>query len=219
MPVQTADGFRSSRRRLHILWAERILVDRYGHAIGTQSFRLPNGNASLLLLSTVDVDVIWLLFLNLAGDCFCSFGKLRSRIHNALHQEETGSTDDWQWVSEDGTLQIDFRDGAVTRRGELIELTPTESRLLTYLASHRGQVVSHAELLTSVWGLEFAEELTYLSVYMRYLCQKLEDDPDRPRYIRAHKEAGYYFTAKRGPSNGSGQDRSASRPVLSAQTA
>ncbi|MBL7200132.1 MAG: response regulator transcription factor [Anaerolineae bacterium] len=149
----------------------------------------------------------------------CSFGKLRSRIHNALHQEETGPTDDWQWVSEDGTLQIDFRDGAVTRRGELIELTPTESRLLTYLASRRGQVVSHAELLTSVWGLEFAEELTYLSVYMRYLCQKLEDDPDRPRYIRAHKEAGYYFTAKRGPSNGSGQDRSASRPVLSAQTA
>ena len=149
----------------------------------------------------------------------CSFGKLRSRIHSALRQDDTGPADHLQWVSEDGALEIDFRDGTVTRRGDLVELTPTESRLLTYLASRRGQVVSHAELLTNVWGPEFAEERTYLSVYIRYLCQKIESDPDHPRYIRTHKDAGYYFTSKRSQRNGSGQDRSASRPVLSARTA
>jgi two-component system KDP operon response regulator KdpE len=71
-----------------------------------------------------------------------------------------------------------------------------------YLANRRGQVLSHRELLTNVWGSEFSEELTYLNVYIRYLCQKIEDDPDRPRYIRTHRDIGYYFAASNGASRG-----------------
>ena len=51
----------------------------------------------------------------------------------------------------------------------------------------------HRELLTSVWGPEYAEETSYLSVYIRYLRRKIEDDPENPRYIRTRWRVGYYF--------------------------
>jgi two-component system KDP operon response regulator KdpE len=103
------------------------------------------------------------------------------------------SGDAWRATYDDDNICIDLKDGTVTRRGEAIHLTPTESRLLMYLVSQKGRIVSHRELLTSVWGPEYAEEVGYLSVYIRYLRQKMEDDPSDPHYIRTRWRMGYYF--------------------------
>jgi two-component system KDP operon response regulator KdpE len=104
-----------------------------------------------------------------------------------------GARDSWEAVYDDGYLYIDIADGMVTKGGKPIDLTPTESSLLMCLVSQRGSIVSHKELLTNVWGPEYAEETRYLSVYIRYLRQKIEDDPSNPSYIRTRWRVGYYF--------------------------
>lgn len=123
----------------------------------------------------------------------CSFDELKARILTVLRRAKASSGDAWRDAYDDGNLRIDLRDGMVTRRGEPIYLTPTESRLLMCLVSQRGQIVPHRELLINVWGPEYVEEVGYLSVYIRYLRRKIEDDPGNPNYIRTRWGRGYYF--------------------------
>jgi DNA-binding response OmpR family regulator len=90
-----------------------------------------------------------------------------------------------------GPIAIDFAQHAVTVEGEPVKLTPTEYRLLTYLATNVNRVITHRELLRSVWGPEYGDESEYLRVYMRYLRQKLEPEPSSPRYLLTRPGAGY----------------------------
>jgi DNA-binding response OmpR family regulator len=92
-----------------------------------------------------------------------------------------------------GPIEIDFAQHQVTVDGEAVKLTPTEYRLLVYLASNANRVIVHRELLRGVWGPEYGEETEYLRVYMRYLRQKLEPDPSNPRYLLTQPGAGYMF--------------------------
>lgn len=92
-----------------------------------------------------------------------------------------------------GPIAIDFAQHRVTVEGQQVKLTPTEYRLLTYLASNANRVVIHRELLRAVWGPEYGDETEYLRVYIRYLRQKLEPDPSNPRYILTQPGAGYMF--------------------------
>jgi DNA-binding response OmpR family regulator len=90
-----------------------------------------------------------------------------------------------------GPIEIDFAQHRVTVDGKEIKLTPTEYRLLAYLASNANRVIPHRELLRAVWGPEYGEETEYLRVYMRYLRQKLEAEPSNPRYLLTQPGAGY----------------------------
>ncbi len=123
----------------------------------------------------------------------CSFDELEKRICSATRRATAGSRDEWRAIYDDGILCIDLKNGTVTRRGEEIRLTPTESRLLMYLVSQKGRIVPHRELLISVWGPEYADALRYPSVYIRYLRRKIEDDSSNPHYIRTRWRMGYYF--------------------------
>jgi DNA-binding response OmpR family regulator len=123
----------------------------------------------------------------------CSFAELKARILALLRRSGPQPADRELGVFDDGYLSIDLRRETVLRRGEEISLSPTESRLLMYLVSQRGRIVPHKELLTKVWGSEYAKELSYLAVYIRYLRQKLEDNPSHPVYIRTRWKVGYYF--------------------------
>ncbi len=90
-----------------------------------------------------------------------------------------------------GPIEIDFAQHRVTVDGELVKLTPTEYRLLVYLASNANRVIMHRELLRAVWGPEYGDETEYLRVYMRYLRQKLEPNPSDPQYLLTQPGAGY----------------------------
>jgi DNA-binding response OmpR family regulator len=92
-----------------------------------------------------------------------------------------------------GPIEIDFAQHRITTNGQGVKLTPTEYRLLVYLASNANRVLTHRELLRAVWGPEYGEEAEYLRVYMRYLRQKLEPDPANPRYLLTQPGAGYLF--------------------------
>jgi DNA-binding response OmpR family regulator len=65
--------------------------------------------------------------------------------------------------------------------------------LLSHLLSRQGTVVSHTALLRGVWGSGYKEAKSLLSLYIRYLRQKIEDDPNNPRYIRTEWGIGYWF--------------------------
>jgi len=125
-----------------------------------------------------------------------SFEELKARVRTVLRRARLGAPNTWRSIYEDGTLYIDLKQGTVLKRGETVQLTPTESRLLMYLVSQQGRFVPHRELLVNVWGPECANEVGYLSVYIRYLRQKLEDDPSDPHYIRTRWAMGYYFAGE-----------------------
>ncbi len=125
----------------------------------------------------------------------CSFDELKARIDTILRRNGQSPPSAQPDVYDDGNLYVNLRARAVKRQGAAVELTPTESRLLMYLVSRRGRIIPHRELLVNVWGPEYENEVKYLSVYIRYLRQKVEDDPSRPRYIRTRWKVGYYFVS------------------------
>ena len=94
---------------------------------------------------------------------------------------------------QDNGLFIDLERHEVRVKGTPVDLTPTEFRLLSVLVQNAGKVVPHHTLLTKVWGEEYANEVHYLKLYIRYLRQKLEDSASNPQYILTEWGVGYRF--------------------------
>jgi two-component system KDP operon response regulator KdpE len=94
-----------------------------------------------------------------------------------------------------GDLTIDLAWHIVKRGEEKIKLTGTEYKLVAYLASNHGRVLTHQSILTNVWGPADADHTEYLRVYMRQLRKKLEADPERPQHILTEPGIGYRFIA------------------------
>jgi DNA-binding response OmpR family regulator len=91
-----------------------------------------------------------------------------------------------------GDLVLDRARARVTRGDTQINLTPTEFRLLVYLAQHPGQVFSRAQLMENVWGYssDFYDEKT-VNVHVRRLREKIELDPSTPRLVLTVPGLGY----------------------------
>ncbi len=94
-----------------------------------------------------------------------------------------------------GDLVIDLDGHRVTKRGQVIRLTPLEFGLLAVLMEYRGRVVAHRTLLTRVWGAEAVTHRHYLRLYIGYLRAKLEDNPRTPTYIITDRGRGYRIGA------------------------
>lgn len=90
-----------------------------------------------------------------------------------------------------GPIEIDLTRRLVQRRGEMVKLTAREYELLRMLATHRDKVLTHDQLLREIWGEEAAGQTQYLRVFMMRLRQKLEDEPDNPRYLLTESGVGY----------------------------
>ncbi len=94
-------------------------------------------------------------------------------------------------------LEIDLADHSVRRDGEDIHLTPTEFELLRLFVRNRGRLMTHRTLLTEVWGLEYADDVTVLRGQMANLRRKIEPSGGtRRHYIRTEPGIGYRFDPK-----------------------
>jgi two-component system phosphate regulon response regulator PhoB len=82
-------------------------------------------------------------------------------------------------------------------RGELTSTTATEFRLLDYLARHPGRVFSRDHLLDAVWGDARFVTPRSVDVYVRRIREKIESDPENPRYLKTMRGAGYRFEIPR----------------------
>ncbi len=94
-----------------------------------------------------------------------------------------------------GELQIDLIKRLVTRGGEAVRLSPREYDLLARLVEGGGRVITHRQLLTSVWGPANVDDVQYLRVFVGHLRQKLEADPSCPRHLITESGVGYRFLA------------------------
>ncbi|MEX0785417.1 MAG: response regulator transcription factor [Dehalococcoidia bacterium] len=90
-----------------------------------------------------------------------------------------------------GALTLSSADHSVERAGRTAFLSPIEFRLLSCLASAPGNVLTHQTLMSRVWGAEYVDSRHYLRLYIRYLREKLEDDPTNPQLILSEWGVGY----------------------------
>jgi DNA-binding response OmpR family regulator len=124
----------------------------------------------------------------------CSPAELNARLQKVLQRApQNTSHEEGPIIYDHGQLCIDLRKRKVTQQDEQVDLTPTEFRLLRYLITHKGRIVSHKELLLNVWGPQYANSVKYLSVYIRYLREKIEVDPSNPQHILTKHRVGYCF--------------------------
>lgn len=119
--------------------------------------------------------------------------ELLARVEAVLRRSGTpeGNTAPGQDGIKVGELSIDFLRRRVSVKGTEVELTLTEYKLLSELASNAGKVMLHSELLSKVWGPEYRNEWEYLRAYIRRLRRKLEQDPAHPQYILSRPGFGY----------------------------
>lgn len=92
-----------------------------------------------------------------------------------------------------GDLSINRAAHKVSKKDEVIPLTPTEYQLLNELVSHAGMVLPHEVLLRRIWGEAYVNDIHYLKVYIQRLRQKLGDDAESPTYIETERGIGYRF--------------------------
>lgn len=90
-----------------------------------------------------------------------------------------------------GDIEVDLARRYVTRAGAPVHLTPIEFKLLAHLLAHAGRVLTHRQLLTTVWGPNHVEHNHYLRVYMGGLRRKLEANPGFPTHILTESGVGY----------------------------
>jgi two-component system KDP operon response regulator KdpE len=124
-----------------------------------------------------------------------SFAQLRARIKAVLDRSPRGRESPTATL-RGADLEVDVDRHRVLRAGETIDLTPTEFRILVTLLREPGKVLSARQIVSSVWGTEYAEETGYIRRYVWHLRRKLERDPHQPRYILNERNIGYVFPAE-----------------------
>lgn len=118
-----------------------------------------------------------------------SLRELLARV-NALMRRTYGETEN-QPVYQFGGIKVDTGMRIVERNGEEVKLALREFDLLVYLCAHPNQVVSKEELLHEVWGAFSEAEIATVAVHIRWLREKLEEDPSKPKWIRTVWGIGY----------------------------
>ena len=124
---------------------------------------------------------------------FCAL-ELLARATAVVHlSQATAPTSGWPPTFDDGFLAIDPQDGRARRAGVPVSLSRPELSILTHLIRHPGVVVPFRTLLVNLWGHDREDETAYLRVFVRRLREKIERDPDSPRYVVGERGLGYRF--------------------------
>lgn len=115
---------------------------------------------------------------------------LLSKI-KALMRRAYGEDMDRTLTYED--IRVDIKGRTVTRKDIPVDIKGKEFDILVYLMQNKGKVVGKNELFDSVWGYYSDTEMSSLNVYIRWLREKIEDDPKEPHYIKTVWRVGYKF--------------------------
>lgn len=181
-------------RQLGAAFVDLGLPDRDGLELVDAFSKI--GGMAILVVSARDATVDKIAALDLGADDFVTkpfdTDELLARLRAALRRHMPVNRDSGPIAV--GAIEIDVSAHIVRKNGAEIHLTPKEFALLALLAQHRGRVVTHAQLLRTVWGAAHESDLEYLRVAARNLRLKLEDIPGRPAHIRNEPGIGYRLT-------------------------
>ncbi|MBN2178706.1 MAG: phosphate regulon transcriptional regulator PhoB [Deltaproteobacteria bacterium] len=122
-----------------------------------------------------------------------SVRELIARVRTILRRTEERKERETKEPFSYKGLTIDHTFHSVTARGEKIDLSPTEFKLLTFLATHPGRVYTRDQLLDYVWGDEAFVEPRTVDVHIRRLRSQIEEDSANPQYIFTVRGFGYKF--------------------------
>jgi DNA-binding response OmpR family regulator len=114
-----------------------------------------------------------------------------ARVRSVLRRSGGGGSPDP--VIHAAGLHLDPRSREVTRRGRRLSLTPKEFDLLHFLAANPETVFSRVDLLDELWDFAFDGDPSTVTVHIRRIREKIEDDPSRPRHLVTVWGAGYRF--------------------------
>jgi DNA-binding response OmpR family regulator len=118
-----------------------------------------------------------------------SFAELVARVGAVLSRATTEASN--RVTSDD--LTIDFDQHRVTLADQIVDLTPTEYRLLETLARNANHTLPIESLLTNVWGRQYSGETKHVKHYIWTLRKKIEADPGDPKHILTERGFGYRF--------------------------
>ncbi|MCL7454114.1 MAG: response regulator transcription factor [Anaerolineae bacterium] len=90
-------------------------------------------------------------------------------------------------------LTLDPDTKTLLKKGEEVKLRPKEAALLAFFMSNPGKVLSRQEIMREVWETEYFGDTRTLSVHVRWLREKVEENPDKPRILRTVRGVGYRF--------------------------
>jgi DNA-binding response OmpR family regulator len=153
-------------------------------------------SAPILMLTAKASEVDKVVGLEMGADDYVTkpFGmrELIARVRALLRRHESGPGDDATSVSA-GDLRVDLRRREAFKGDRLLVLKPKEMELLTFLLRNRGRVFTRDQLLSQIWGYDYAANTRTIDVHVRWLRQKIEDDPDRPTRLITVRGTGYRF--------------------------
>ena len=123
-----------------------------------------------------------------------SMEELKARIRAVLRRKGLSEAESSPSLQFDGgQLIIDPSSQEVTVRGTVVDLTPTEYKLLLCLAYNAGRVLTPDQILDNVWGPGYEDSAANVKLYIWYLRRKIEVDPADPSYIITKRGTGYYL--------------------------
>jgi two-component system KDP operon response regulator KdpE len=146
----------------------------------------------IIVLSAREQEQDKILALDTGADDYLTkpfgMGELLARIRASL-RHIAGAENEPVLVFND--LSVDLAQRRVLVKGEEVKLTPTEYDLIKNLALNAGKVLTHRQLLRTIWGLSYENDTHYLRVYIGHLRKKIEDNPSRPKHIITEPGVGY----------------------------
>jgi len=159
-----------------------------------EEIRRRNAAPPILVLTVKNEERDKVRLLDAGADDFVTkpFGvaELLARARALLRRRDTGAA---QSKAHWGDVEVDLDARSVRKRGRPVHLTPLEYSILKTMIAKPGAVWTHRQLLTAVWGTTAGVTNDTLRVHVGSLRRKLEDDPNRPRWIRTEPWVGYRF--------------------------
>ncbi len=154
----------------------------------------------ILMLTAKTDEVDKVVGLELGADDYMtkpfSLRELLARIHAMLRRVEMTRKENslpQEKKLKFGDLEIDFSRHQVIFRDSIVNLSPKEFELLALLSKNRGRVFSRETLLEKIWGYDYEGETRTVDVHIRWLREKVEANPSKPRHILTVRGVGYKF--------------------------
>lgn len=123
---------------------------------------------------------------------------LRVQAHLRRHRDDLAFAKavSREGTSQTGDLEIRFNQYEAYLRGEPVNLTAKEFEILALLAANPGQVFTRSQIYEHIWGEDSSVDESTITVFMRKIREKIEDNPSQPRYLLTVWRVGYKFAEK-----------------------
>jgi DNA-binding response OmpR family regulator len=127
-----------------------------------------------------------------------SLPELAARVSAVLRRARGGEPEKAKVVQVDDDFMVDLGNWEVRQHGKVVVLTSIELRLICFLAENADRLLTHSQILESIWGSEYIGEPDYTKLFMWRLRRKLEPDPRHPKYLRTERGIGYRLCTAHG---------------------